>query len=202
MAEPIQPEMRQQMNAIAHALDEVFNGPKQPGVSPRVGFLLLTAEFGRIDDGRVNYISNGRRADMVAMLREVLARFEGRAHAAPGAPAMTAPRRIRLSRAKGWRKPEGAVVVARPTKWGNPFDYREAARVGYGDGRCAAVDAFRGWLRGEDWGVPKGQSRESMAASRQVILDSLPALRGRDLCCWCALDAPCHAGVLLEIANR
>jgi hypothetical protein len=26
-------------------------------------------------------------------------------------------------------------------------------------------------------------------------------LRGHDLCCWCSLDQPCHADVLLEIAN-
>lgn len=31
------------------------------------------------------------------------------------------PRRIQLSRKRGWRKPEGAVVVSRPSKWGNPF---------------------------------------------------------------------------------
>lgn len=27
-------------------------------------------------------------------------------------------------------------------------------------------------------------------------------LAGSDLACWCPLDQPCHAGVLLEIANR
>jgi hypothetical protein len=26
-------------------------------------------------------------------------------------------------------------------------------------------------------------------------------LRGKDLACWCPLDQPCHADVLLEIAN-
>lgn len=34
------------------------------------------------------------------------------------------PQRIQLRRSSGWRKPEGAVVVSRPTKWGNPFGYR------------------------------------------------------------------------------
>ena len=45
---------------------------------------------------------------------------------------MTAPKRIQLRRTKGWRKPEGAVVVSRPSKWGNPFifgDYTGLARV-------------------------------------------------------------------------
>jgi len=27
------------------------------------------------------------------------------------------------------------------------------------------------------------------------------ALRGKNLACWCALDQPCHADVLLELAN-
>ena len=36
---------------------------------------------------------------------------------------------------------------------------------------------------------------------RQVLMASLPQLRGRDLACWCPLDQPCHADVLLQIAN-
>jgi hypothetical protein len=31
------------------------------------------------------------------------------------------PRRVQLSRKPGWRKPPGAVVVSRPTRWGNPY---------------------------------------------------------------------------------
>lgn len=31
------------------------------------------------------------------------------------------PKRIQLRRTKGWRKPPNTVVVARPSKWGNPF---------------------------------------------------------------------------------
>jgi len=27
-------------------------------------------------------------------------------------------------------------------------------------------------------------------------------LRGKDLACWCPLDQPCHADILLEVANR
>jgi hypothetical protein len=85
------------------------------------------------------------------------------------------PRRIQLRRTKGWRKPPGAVVVARPTRWGNPFEWREY-------GRATAVERYRLWL---------------------PISGLDPAeLRGRDLCCWCPLDQPCHADVLLQEANR
>ena len=80
MADPIQDEHRALMNALAHGVDEALNGPKQIGVKPRIGFVLLVAEFGKIDGGRVNYISNGDRDSMLAMCREYLARAEGRYH--------------------------------------------------------------------------------------------------------------------------
>tara|TARA_R100000789_G_scaffold81287_1_gene76553 strand:+ start:8047 stop:8274 length:228 start_codon:yes stop_codon:yes gene_type:complete len=65
------------MNHIAQAIDEAFNGKLWVGRKPTVGFILLTAEFGKIDGGRVNYISNGGREDMIAMMRQYLARVEG-----------------------------------------------------------------------------------------------------------------------------
>ncbi|WP_347558523.1 hypothetical protein [Robbsia sp. KACC 23696] len=60
------------MQALAHALSQTLG--------PNVGFVLLTANFGQIGGGRVNYISNGRREDMVAMMREYLARVDGNYH--------------------------------------------------------------------------------------------------------------------------
>jgi hypothetical protein len=89
------------------------------------------------------------------------------------------PERIQLSRKKGWRKPEGAVVVARPSKWGNPY------RVIGTTGRADAVELFRVLLR--DSPVLQKEAREDLA--------------GRDLACWCPLDEPCHADVLLDFAN-
>lgn len=80
MAKRIQGEMLLPMNQLAEGLDQVLNGAPPPPPqtwNKRWGFVLLTAEFGKIEDGRVNYISNGEREDMVAMLRELLARFEG-----------------------------------------------------------------------------------------------------------------------------
>lgn len=82
---PIQKEVALDMNRLAEGLDIAFNGapPKPPMTwEKRWGFVLLTAEFGRIEGGRVNYISNGERSDMVAMLKELLARFEGQADVA------------------------------------------------------------------------------------------------------------------------
>lgn len=114
---------------------------------------------------------------------------------------MTAPRRIRLSRAKGWRKPEGAMVVARPGDFGNPFTIASARDTGIvgSDARLRqlCVDAFRSWLAGSSsyWQGAESDRR------RARLLERLPELRGQDLACWCSLDGPCHADVLLELAN-
>jgi hypothetical protein len=32
-------------------------------------------------------------------------------------------------------------------------------------------------------------------------MDEIKALRGFNLCCWCKIGDPCHADVLLELAN-
>jgi hypothetical protein len=64
------------MNHVARALDEVFNPDP---ANKQVCFTLLICNFGEIAGGRVNYLSNGAREDIVSMLHEILARFEGRA---------------------------------------------------------------------------------------------------------------------------
>jgi len=66
---------RNRMNHLARFLDEQFNGTAK-GLDREVCFVLLTAPF-NVTDGRVNYISNGPREDVVAMLKEIIARFEG-----------------------------------------------------------------------------------------------------------------------------
>jgi hypothetical protein len=71
---PIQAEHHAKMNAVAKVLDELFN----PGDTRRVAFVVLTANMGDYEGGRVNYISNGDRADIVSMMKETIARFEGR----------------------------------------------------------------------------------------------------------------------------
>ena len=75
MVDPIQAQYRDMMNGLASGIDDVLNGDRQP---KKIAFVLLMAEFGAIEGGRVNYISNGERSDMIAMLKEWLARLEGR----------------------------------------------------------------------------------------------------------------------------
>jgi len=105
------------------------------------------------------------------------------------------PERIQLRRTKGWRKPEGAVVVARPTKWGNPFSVDEWGRDG-------AVEMFEAWLaRGDTVPYPKPGESAALSERRERMLGDLRELKGRDLCCWCKPDQRCHADTLIEAAN-
>lgn len=109
------------------------------------------------------------------------------------------PKRIQLRRTKGWRKPEGAVVVARPSKWGNPFHVADAIEHGSAEddaeARSLVVDAFREWLVGDTWAAPYRNDE------RLQMLANLREIAGRDLACWCPTNQPCHADVLLKIAN-
>lgn len=84
--------------------------------------------------------------------------------------------------------PPNTVYVGRPGKYGNPFNVTEDR------GRCEAIGAFSTWLTVD--GCTAG-----MPDQKQRLLESLPELRGKNLACWCPLDKPCHADVLLRLAN-
>lgn len=77
MPDPIDPRQYALMNDLARRLDAVFNGTAK-GRDRKWGFVLLSFEFGNMEGGRINYISNGEREDIVIALKELLARFEGR----------------------------------------------------------------------------------------------------------------------------
>lgn len=104
------------------------------------------------------------------------------------------PERIQLRRTKGWRKPEGAVVVARPSKWGNPWKVGDSALVEWP--YLAEIATVREVLITAELAV--ALYRIAFAPDAAEIRAELA---GRDLACWCPLDQPCHADVLLEVAN-
>lgn len=103
------------------------------------------------------------------------------------------PQRIQLSRRKGWRIPPNTVKVDRATPYGNPIEIGGTMRV-EADGSMydakitapIAVELFREYIAGALRTKPR-------------LLDPL---RGKNLACWCVLGAPCHAEVLLELANK
>ncbi len=117
------------------------------------------------------------------------------------------PKRIQRKRTKGWRMPEGAVYVGRPTKWGNPFVAADDPDAAYGRSVAAeiAVDTFRRLVMREGaWSSipPHRWPKGKIPAEFVSVEDVQRELRGKDLACWCPLNKPCHADVLLELANR
>ena len=138
---------------------------------------------------------------------------------------MTAPVRIQRKRTKGWRLPPNTVCVTRPGKWGNPFNFSSsdncwnALALGCRGDRLgrqeASVKAFRQWIsdpRGRiaemDFGVvieAKGKTvpigPRAKAGLAPSIEEIKAELRGKNLACYCKPGDPCHADVLLDIAN-
>lgn len=119
------------------------------------------------------------------------------------------PERLQLSRRRGYRKPEGAVVVSRPSKWGNPFTvaWHRAVEAELGappkpeaEVRAGLVTAFRSVvLHLSDSGFWGMVDHQAVLAIREGL--ERGELTGKNLACWCPLDQPCHADVLLAIAN-
>lgn len=93
---------------------------------------------------------------------------------------MMIPKRIQRKRARGWKMPPNTVYVGRPSKWGNPFKPDSS----FGLRMC--VRMYRTWIE----------------IGKNTLRDELSELRGKNLACWCPLDQPCHADILLELANR
>lgn len=94
---------------------------------------------------------------------------------------MEQPRRIQRKRSKGFKMPPNTVYVGRPSKWGNPF------KVG-GNIHTAAfcLESFEYWIK-------------------KVLLKDpnyLQELKGKNLACWCKIGEPCHADILLKLANK
>jgi hypothetical protein len=109
------------------------------------------------------------------------------------------PVRVRLSRRAGFRLEvahPGAIVVARPGPLGNPFV------VGEHGTRAECVSLYAMMLGGFLC-LSNGPGLDVQRAAAAAAWAACDRLRGHDLACWCALDGkPCHADVLLAIANE
>lgn len=110
------------------------------------------------------------------------------------------PTRVQLSRRKGWRMPPNTVKVDRTTRWGNP------CIVGVHGTREECVKWFELALGG--WMVmgmknPDGTwLTDNLIAYRKMASRDRRFLIGKNLACWCPLDKPCHADILLRMAAR
>ncbi|MBF0350922.1 MAG: DUF4326 domain-containing protein [SAR324 cluster bacterium] len=100
-------------------------------------------------------------------------------------------KRVQRKRTKGWKMPANTVYVGRPTKWGNPViisDFTNESNLPNAVIARHAVQSFESLLQDDRLDITVDEIKKE--------------LQGKDLACWCALDQPCHADVLLEIANE
>jgi hypothetical protein len=91
---------------------------------------------------------------------------------------MNPPVRVQIRRTKGWRRPPNTMFVARPSLLGNPYSVAE-------HGRAEALRLYREWIMDQP----------------ELIEMLRRDMRGLSLACWCPPGVPCHADILLEIAN-
>jgi hypothetical protein len=106
--------------------------------------------------------------------------------------------RIQRKRTKGWKMPPNTVSVTRPGKFGNPYVSKDPA---------LAVRAFKEIIEGnfdylEGVTLAKGARPVSRGDASDLRANAIRELRGKNLACFCKLGSPCHADILLDLANR
>ena len=117
---------------------------------------------------------------------------------------MTAPHRVQRQRTKGWRMSENTVYVGWGTKWGNPWKITP-----HDNGQATVTDP----ISATTFASKRAAAAHAVASFRWQLLnhpnvlgfteaEARTELAGKNLACSCPLDQPCHADVLLEIANR
>lgn len=104
--------------------------------------------------------------------------------------SVSPPRRLRATRRGGSKWPAG-IYVGRPRKFGNPWI------VGRDGTAEEVVERYRTAILTD--GLPHPNHPERPRITVEVVRAELA---GHDLLCWCPPDRPCHADVLLQIANE
>ncbi len=114
---------------------------------------------------------------------------------------MIKPQRIRLSRRAGFKLQEAslalnglpAIMVSRPTRWGNPFKIGDL---------CHKGPAYSGRTFKIEDAAMACKLFEAHMFNQRSASELIFPLRGKNLACWCALDQPCHADILIKLANQ
>jgi len=125
------------------------------------------------------------------------------------------PCRIQRKRTKGWKMPENTIYVGRPSKWGNPL--RLLGEMIYIDAgyrrkildKWVLVNSYPGASIEEVIFLYKQLWKEDECINydleywRNYLQHNfdLSELKGKNLACFCSLESPCHADVLLRLAN-
>ena len=104
------------------------------------------------------------------------------------------PKRVQLSRRKGFKLPPNTVNVARPSKWGNQF---KIGQMGHWDDGHIYLEIFV-----KDAATAVSLFEKNLIRALNCCGDEmLEPLRGKNLACWCKPGEPCHADVLMKYAN-
>jgi hypothetical protein len=118
---------------------------------------------------------------------------------------MVRPQRMQLSRRAGFNLQKAsralnglpAKLITRPGRWGNPFTIEETGKL-YGLDAAAAqvraVELCGQWLEG----TLSPELAPDPPPSRDIIRAELG---GHNLACWCKAGTPCHADILIALAN-
>lgn len=119
------------------------------------------------------------------------------------------PIRIQRKRVKGWKMPPNTINVTRPGQFGNPFVVGGWYKLGLGSNKSSFT-----WFRCLDEkiaikeGYTKIETKQDAVEWFKTYRERYPLhqsekdkLKDKDLACWCKIGEPCHAEILLEIAN-
>ena len=106
------------------------------------------------------------------------------------------PIRIQRKRTKGWKMPPNTVYVGRPTRWSNPF------RIGIDGTRNQCIELYKRLLLPSIYGPLQTNNFVTNTAISEGNTTNIKLLKGKNLACWCPLDKPCHADILLRLANE
>ena len=144
-------------------------------------------------------------AEIIEQLREAAAKRDARLKAKIDErikDCQEEPHRVQRKRTKGWKMPENTIYVGRPSDWGNPFKVER--RV---DGKWVVRYGGQTLMRPE-YDDKRSAVKDALKAFRhhiQIIpsfYENLYILKGKNLACWCPIGQPCHADILLELANQ
>lgn len=112
---------------------------------------------------------------------------------------MTFPKRVQYRR--GVKLPPDTRLVSRPSRWGNPVKIIE-----HDSGSWEVAPPETSPILPTLWPSRRaahGEAVELFALTfgAAISTDDIAALKGMDLACYCPLDLPCHADVLLDWAE-
>lgn len=106
------------------------------------------------------------------------------------------PKRIQRKRTKGWKMPPNTVYVGRGSKFGNMWLITKTHSA------LQACQLYSVTIHSIFDRYDTNEPEDELSSNQVELVDSIRKLKGKNLVCWCSIDQPCHADILLEIANK